>query len=66
MSESVIKGSMDLMKSFGIFDLLIPFLLGFGITFGMLEKTQLFNNQKVNAVIAFAVGMAAVLAWNGL
>ncbi|MBN1923146.1 MAG: hypothetical protein JW791_00075 [Nanoarchaeota archaeon] len=65
MAESVAGQGMDFINQTGIFNVIFPFILGFAVTYGMLEKTQVFgkNMQRVNAVIAFAVGLIAALTF---
>jgi len=66
MAESVASQGIELINSLGFFDVIVRFILGFAVTFGMLEKTQIFGNsaQKLNALIAAAIGIVAVLAFN--
>jgi hypothetical protein len=65
MAETVSSQAIELINNVGIFDILIKFILGFAITFGMLEKTQVFgsNMQKINAIIAASIGMIVVLTF---
>jgi hypothetical protein len=66
MAETVAGQAVDLINRIGVFNVIIPFILGFGITYGMLEKTGIFgkNMQKVNALIALCVGLIAALAFS--
>ncbi len=41
----------------GLFNIILPLLLVFAIVYGILGKIQLFNNDKINAIIAFVMGM---------
>lgn len=65
---SPLYGSIEFMKSFGIFDIVLPFLLVFTVIFGILEKTQVFgkegNNTRknLNAMVAFVIGFFVVAA----
>ncbi len=65
MADTVAGQAVELINRIGIFDVIIRFMLGFAITYGMLEKTKIFgsNMQRVNLIIAFAVGIVAVLAF---
>ncbi|MDD4354045.1 MAG: hypothetical protein PHN56_06340 [Candidatus Nanoarchaeia archaeon] len=65
MAESVATQSIELINSLGFFDVIVKFILGFAITFGMLEKTKIFgdNMQKINALIAAAIGIIVVLSF---
>lgn len=66
MAETVAGQSLELINRIGIFNVIVPFVLGFAITYGMLEKTKIFgdNMQKINALIALAVGITAVLIFS--
>lgn len=65
MAESVASKSIELINNIGFFDVIVKFILGFAITFGMLEKTQIFgaNMQKINALISASIGMIVVLTF---
>ncbi|HLE06689.1 MAG TPA: hypothetical protein VI790_05005, partial [Candidatus Nanoarchaeia archaeon] len=64
-SPNIIAGVIDTWRRFGIFDFILPFLLVFGIVYGILERTQLFGDKagkSVNAIIAFAIAMTTTLS----
>ncbi|MFA5332952.1 MAG: hypothetical protein WC376_00460 [Candidatus Nanoarchaeia archaeon] len=65
MAETVVSQAIELINSIGILDVFVKFILGFAITFGILEKTAIFgsNMQRVNAAIAASIGVVAVLAF---
>jgi len=64
MAESVAESAVSLINQVGIFDVIIPFILGFAITFGMLEKTQILGKiHNLNALIAVCIGLAAALSF---
>jgi len=54
--------AMDFLKEFGFFDIVLPFLLIFAITFAVLEKTEIFGKDKknINSMIAFVMGLLFV------
>ena len=43
MADTVLGGTIEFLQDFGFFDVILPFLLIFTITFGVLEKIK-FNN----------------------
>ena len=66
MAETVAGQAVDLINQTGIMDVIIRFLLGFVITYGILEKAQAFgkNQQKLHVLIALAIGLFAVISFN--
>jgi mannose/fructose/N-acetylgalactosamine-specific phosphotransferase system component IID len=64
MAYTVAGQAVDLINQVGVFDVIVPFLLGFAITFSMLEKTKIFGgNKQVNLIISFCVGIVAALSF---
>ncbi|MFA5303165.1 MAG: hypothetical protein WC393_01350 [Candidatus Nanoarchaeia archaeon] len=65
MAETVTSQAIELINSIGILDVFVKFILGFAITFGILEKTAIFgsNMQKINAIIAACIGIIVVLTF---
>ncbi len=65
---SPLYGSIEFMQSFGIFDIVLPFLLVFTVIFGILEKTKVFGKEgdssrkNLNAMVAFVIGFFVVAA----
>ena len=62
--ESVVVSVIEVWKRFGIFDFVLPFLLIFGIVYGILERTKIFGEKtgrSVNAIIAFTIAMISSL-----
>lgn len=61
---------MTVVDKFGLFDVVLPFLLVFTIVFAILEKTKIFGTEKIgdqtytrknlNATVAFVVGFFVV------
>lgn len=69
---SVLSDALDFLREFGIFDVILPFLLVFAVVFGILEKTRILGEEKIkdiiyprknlNAIVAFALAMLVVAA----
>lgn len=59
MAESVAVQAVDFINSIGIMDVIIRFVLGFGVTYGALEKTQVFGpkQQTLHTIMGLAVGL---------
>lgn len=66
MAETVASQAVGLLNNLGFLDVLVRFILGFALTYGILEKTKIFgpNMQRINAIIAASIGITAVLAFN--
>lgn len=49
-------------ESIGVFDIAMPFLLVFTLTFGVLEKIQLFgtNKKNINLVVSLVLSFLAI------
>jgi hypothetical protein len=61
--ESILYLAIDSLQKLGFFDIMLPFLLIFSIVYGILEKSQIFgeNRHDINAVIAFVIGLMVVV-----
>lgn len=67
---SPLVNAVDFFKEFGLFDVILPFLLVFSIVFAILEKTRILGEEKIkdvsmpkrslNATVAFVMGMLVV------
>ncbi len=63
---SPLVDAIEFMRSFGIFDVVLPFLLVFTVIFGVLEKTKVFGTEdnktrkNLNAMVAFVIGFFVV------
>ncbi len=56
-----IQDLLYIWESYGVFDILLPFLLVFAIVFGILNFTNIFGGNKgINVIIALVIGMLAV------
>ncbi len=69
---SVLSDALGFLGDFGIFDVILPFLLVFAVVFGILEKTRIlgeetigkvtYSRKNLNAIVAFVFGMLVVAA----
>lgn len=67
---STFRGVIEFFGELGIYDVILPFLLVFAVTFAILEKTKIFGTEKVgdavytrknyNALVAFCLGFFVV------
>ena len=67
--------AIEFFREFGLFDVVLPFLLVFTIVFAILEKTKILGttkikggeeipNKNLNAMVAFVVGLLVVATAN--
>ncbi len=66
--------AIDFFRDFGIFDVVLPFLLVFTLVFAVLEKTRILGyeksgdreipNKNINSMVAFAIAFMVVAASN--
>ena len=65
---SPLVNAIEFLKEFGLFDVVLPFLLVFSITFAILEKTKVLGvesdgktpKKQINSMVAFVIGMIVV------
>lgn len=67
---STFRGIIDFFGDLGMYDVVLPFLLVFAVTFAILEKTKIFGEIQVgddkftrknyNAIVAFVLGFLVV------
>jgi hypothetical protein len=69
MADSTLGGVVDFLTRFGLFDVVLPFLLVFTIVFAVLEKTRIMGKDKdgnpkanLDAMIAFVMAFMFVAA----
>lgn len=70
MAETVLGDAVELLKDFGFFDVILPFLLVFTVVFGILEKTKIFGTEgekahpkkNINAMVAFVIAFFVLAA----
>ncbi len=48
MAEPVFVSAIGFLDKLGVFDVVLPFLLVFTITYAILEKTRVFGVEKIN------------------
>ncbi len=57
---------LEFLKDLGFYDIILPFLLIFTLSFGVLEKTRIFGTEdgkpktNINAMIAFVMALFLV------
>ncbi len=66
--------AIEFFRDFGLFDVILPFLLVFTIVFAILEKTRILGtvktkegevpNKNLNSMVAFVVGLLVVATAN--
>ncbi|MDD2678583.1 MAG: hypothetical protein PHG04_03515 [Candidatus Nanoarchaeia archaeon] len=63
MSATVASQAVDIINRIGIFDVLVPFIIGAAAMFGILEKVQIFGKGRhdVNALISVGIGIVLAL-----
>ncbi|RJQ17239.1 hypothetical protein C4573_04270 [Candidatus Woesearchaeota archaeon] len=69
--ESVFRGTLVFFEKLGIYDVILPFLLTFTLTFAILEKTKIYGTEKdekgkdvtrknLNSMTAFCIAFFVV------
>ena len=69
---STLGNAIQFLQEFGLFDVILPFLLVFTLVFAILEKTKIFGvegkeqlpRKNLNAMVAFAIAFFVVSAVN--
>lgn len=63
-----LRDGLQILADVGLFEVIIPFLLVFTITYGILERNQIFgkNKRKIHAMLSFVLGFMAIAATNVL
>jgi len=66
----VLQNAINFFRDFGLFDVVLPFLLVFAIVFAILEKTRILGNEgsgdkavpkhSLNSTVAFVVALLVV------
>lgn len=65
---SVLRGTIDFLKDFGLFDVILPFLFIFAIMFAILEKTMILGREdklpkkNLNSIVALVIALLFVSA----
>ncbi|RMD57426.1 hypothetical protein D6825_04055 [Candidatus Woesearchaeota archaeon] len=68
MAQTVLGNVIEFFKTLGVYDVLLPFLLSFTITFAILERTKIFGvegkeghtKKNLNAMVAFVTAFLVV------
>ncbi len=70
--SSTLSSIVDFLEEFGLFDVILPFLLIFTIVFGILEKTRIFGvdeidgkqyaKKNLNSMVAFVIAFFVIAA----
>lgn len=71
LMASPLVNAIEFLKEFGLFDVVLPFLLVFAIVFALLEKTRVLGTEKtkdagefpkknLNATVAFVIALLVV------
>jgi hypothetical protein len=69
---SVMKDALGFLDNFGMFDVILPFLMIYVMVFALLERTKIFGTEKVggeevtkknlNAIFAFVVAFFTIIS----
>lgn len=64
MADSALGVTIEFFKRFGVFDVILPFLLVFTVVFAILQKSHILGENKKNldATVAFVIAMLVVAA----
>lgn len=64
---SALQGAIEFLRDFGLFDIVLPFILVFTIIFAVLEKTRVLGTEgenhpkkNLNAMVAFVIGFLVI------
>lgn len=67
VQSSPLAGSIEFFKNFGLFDVVLPFLLIFSIVFAILEKTRILGvegidkpKKNINSMVSFVIALFVV------
>ena len=66
-----LQNAIEFLREFGLFDVVLPFLLVFALIFAILEKTKILGTEKIgedkeapkkelNTIVAFVIAMLVV------
>jgi hypothetical protein len=73
---SPLGNAIEFLRDFGLFDVILPFLLTFTITFAVLEKTRILGttkihgtddyipNKNLNSMVSFVIALLVVATAN--
>ena len=64
---SLLSQSFELLGTLGFFDVVLPFLLFFSISYGTLIKSNMFSKKPaINTLIALVIGLIATTSLNAV
>jgi len=67
---TVLDPAIEFLRAFGLFDIILPFLLIFTLVFAILEKTRVLGEEggkpkkNLNAIVAFVIGLLVIATAN--
>ncbi|MCD4666426.1 hypothetical protein K8R47_01300 [archaeon] len=75
MVDTPLGSAIQFLTDFGLFDVVLPFLLVFTIIFAILEKTKILgtvkskegqelSNKNINTMVSFVIGLLVVASAN--
>jgi len=64
MAETALGVAIEFFRRFGVFDIILPFLLVFAVVFAILQKSEVLGKGQKNldATVAFVVALLVVAA----
>jgi len=64
VEQSIFLSAIEAWKRLGFFDVILPFMLIFSVTFGILERTKIFGEKGyfINTLVSFSIAMISVFA----
>ena len=66
VEETVFGGVIEFMRRIGFYDVILPFLLVFALTYAILDKTRILGTEgdepkrSLNAIVAFVLGLLVI------
>ena len=67
---TALNPAIEFLRDFGLFDIILPFLLIFALIFAILEKTRVLGEEggkpkkNLNAIVAFVIGLLSIATAN--
>lgn len=64
MVDSALGVTIEFFRRFGVFDVILPFLLVFTVVFAILQKSEILGKgqKNIDAMVSFVVAMLVVAA----
>ena len=63
---TTLGSAMEFFQDFGLFDIVLPFLLIFAVVFAILEKTMILGSEdgkpkrNINSIVSFVIALLVV------